>query len=261
MDFLKKHYEKILLGIVLVGLAVAVGFLPFKIANEKDKLDQARQNFTHPQVKALPPLDLGTADTSLRRGISSAFLDLNSTNRVVNPMTWQKTKEDRLVPSIHLGPTSLLVTNITPLYLKLTLDSVTVSDSGVRYSIGIQREAAARPSDRTKKQSYASLNEQKEYFKIVEVKGKPEDPAALVLQLRDTGENVTITKEKPWTRVDGYMADMEYTPEKRKWAGQRVGASIQFNGEEYKIVAITQNEVVLSASNQKKWTIKLNARP
>jgi hypothetical protein len=29
MDFLKKHYEKIILGVVLIGLAVAVAVLPF----------------------------------------------------------------------------------------------------------------------------------------------------------------------------------------------------------------------------------------
>jgi len=53
---------------------------------------------------------------------------------------------------------------------------------------------------------------------------------------------------------------LKYAPESKIWAGRRVGAPLAFNGEDYNIVAITENEVVLSAkSNQKKWTIKYSA--
>jgi hypothetical protein len=79
--------------------------------------------------------------------------------------------------------------------------------------------------------------------------------------LNDTSEHAVITKEKAFERVDGYMADLEYKPENRRWTAQRVGAVLPFNGEQYKIVAINQNEVVLSAPNLKKWTIKTNPNP
>jgi hypothetical protein len=56
------------------------------------------------------------------------------------------------------------------------------------------------------------------------------------------------------------MVDLKYAPENKSWINRRVGASLSFNGEDYNIVAITENEVVLSAkSNQKKWTIKYTA--
>ena len=35
MDFVKKHYEKILLTVVLLGLVGALVFLPFLIANDQ----------------------------------------------------------------------------------------------------------------------------------------------------------------------------------------------------------------------------------
>jgi hypothetical protein len=56
------------------------------------------------------------------------------------------------------------------------------------------------------------------------------------------------------------MADLKYTPENKTWTARRVGSGpLTFAGEEYNIVAIGTNEVVLSAkSNQKKWTIALN---
>jgi hypothetical protein len=54
--------------------------------------------------------------------------------------------------------------------------------------------------------------------------------------------------------------DLRYAPESKTWNARRVDAPLAFNGENYNIVAITENEVVLSAkSNQKKWTIKYSA--
>jgi len=57
MDFVKKHYEKIILGIVLVGLAVAVAFIPFKVASEKKELDEKRLSLIPRSVKPLTNLD------------------------------------------------------------------------------------------------------------------------------------------------------------------------------------------------------------
>jgi hypothetical protein len=52
---------------------------------------------------------------------------------------------------------------------------------------------------------------------------------------------------------------LKYDPEKKTWQGQRVGASLKFAGDDYIIVAIDQNSVVLSArSNQKKTTLIYN---
>ena len=78
----------------------------------------------------------------------------------------------------------------------------------------------------------------------------------MILQLADTGETVSLSKTKPFRRVDAYMADLKYDPEGRSWAGQRVGDDLKFAGDDYIIVDINQNEVVLSAkSNQKKTTL------
>ena len=101
-------------------------------------------------------------------------------------------------------------------------------------------------------------------FTMLEVRGKPDDPAPvkLVVQLNDTGERAVISTNAPFQRVDAYTADLRYPPENRPpWLARRVGATLAFNGEEYKIVAINQNEVILSAPNQKKWTIKASATP
>jgi hypothetical protein len=258
MDFLKKHYEKLILGLVLVGLAVAAAFLPFKISSDRQAAEEKRTNLTQPKVKELTNLDLTLPENTIKRVATVTQLDFSPPNKVFNPMPWQKSA-DGLIPGTKVGPSAATITNVTPLYLRLTLDSVTVSDSGARYVIGVQKEADPNPSKRSKKQSYASVNTKTDVFTLLEVKGKAEDPTQLVLELNDSGERVSISKEKPFNRIDGYTADLRYEPEKKTWADRRVGAVLTFNGEDYNIVAINQNEVVLSAkSNQKKWTIKAN---
>jgi hypothetical protein len=57
------------------------------------------------------------------------------------------------------------------------------------------------------------------------------------------------------------MADLKFDPEGKKWPNQRVGSSLKFGNDEYIIVAINRNEVVLSAkSNQKKTTLTYNSQ-
>jgi len=263
MDFLKKNYEKILLGVVLIGLAAAVVFLQFVVSTEKEKLTTLTTTVLNPKVKPLTNLDLTLLDSALKRVGAPVMLDLGPPNRLFNPMPWQKSADNRLIPSQKVGPNAVTITNISELYLKLTLDSVTPSDSGPKYVIGIEKQAAAQAAQRVKKQTYCSLNPptKNDTFTMVDVKGKPDDPTQIVVKLNDTTEPAIITKDKPFTRVDGYMVDLRYEPEKKGWNDKRTGAILAFNGEDYKIVAINKNEVVLSAPNQKKWTITYNNNP
>jgi hypothetical protein len=61
-------------------------------------------------------------------------------------------------------------------------------------------------------------------------------------------------------RVEGYEADLKYPPESKDFKNLRVGGLVHFAGEDYNIVAITENEVVLSARlNDKKYTVRLAA--
>jgi hypothetical protein len=263
MEFLKKHYEKVVLGVVLVGLAVAVAVLPFFISSEKDKLDQMKSAVLHPKVKPLTNLDLTVQDQTIKRLASPALIDLGPPNRLFNPMPWQKAADGHLILRESVGPNRIVVTNITPLFLVLTLDSVTPSDAGPKYVIGVEKQAAPNPAQRNKRQHLCSMNPptKTDVFTMLEVKGKPDEPSQVIVQLNDTGEKAVITKEQPFHRVDGYAADLHYDLEKKSWTHRRVNSQppLSFNGEEYNIVAINQNEVVLSAKqNGKKWAVKAN---
>jgi hypothetical protein len=261
MDFVKKHYEKVLLSAVLFGLVVALVFLPFIIAADKQKQDDMSSQVINGPVKPLPDLDMTNENNALLRLESPFRLDFDTTNKLFNPIEWQKTSDNILIKiksGSEVGVGAAVVAKITPLYYVLSLDSLATNDLGARYGIGVERQAAGNPAMRRKQSRYVSADDRKkDLFTLLEVKGAPENPDALVLKLTDSGETVTVSKDKPFQRVDGYMADLKYDPERKTFNARRVGAMISFGGDDYYIVAIDASAVILSAqSNQKRTTLQ-----
>lgn len=261
MDLLKKHYEKIILGGVLLVLAVGAAFLPIKIGSERDELKQKETEIISQPARPLEPLNFTTQQVAMVELKAAAGLDLTSTHKTLNPVLWQKGADGRLLKiqtGEETGPKALVVTKQTPLYLKISLDGVNLTEATPRYTINVEEEAAVDRNKRRKKPYFATLNNKNEAFVVREVKGNPENPQ-LVLELADDGEVITVSKDKPFQRVDGYAVDLRYPLENRPpWVGQRVGAALTFGGENYIIVAITKTEVVvLAKSNQKKTPVPI----
>lgn len=259
MQFLKKNYEKILLGLVLLGLVVAVAFLPFLIDNERQaQEDRRKMKFDYP-VKALPALSTNRYETALHRAETPLDLDLSTTNKLLNPVRWLKGQNGPVKMPVGDELKQLEVTKIAPLYLNISLDSASVSESGPRYVIVVEQQAAPRPNQRGRKPYYVSPGDKKDAFTLRDVKGPPDNPTAMTLELADSGETISINKAKPYARVDGYIADLVYKPDSRSFLNRRIGDRVGIANEEYNIVAITQNEVVLSARNGKKYTVRYDA--
>lgn len=259
MEFVKKHYEKIILCAVLLGVIGFLVFLPFVIAHDQEELKAVVETIIKPKVAALPPLDLTPQQAAADRLVAPAIYDFSTTNKVFNPVEWKKTANGDLI-KVKTGNEiveAVTVTKITPLYLVVTLDQVTTNELGARYAIGVERQAAAIPAQRRKQQRFASVGEKKDAFTLVAVKGAPENPSELVLKLADTGETISIAKDKPYRRVEAYTADLKYDPEKKNFPGRRIGAPISVGGLDYIVVAIDADEVILSAqSNQKRTTLR-----
>jgi hypothetical protein len=258
MDFIKKNYEKILLSVVLVGLVGALVFMAFVIPNEQEKVREIGEGIISVRVVPLTNLDLTEQSNVVERLQSPYQLDWDTTNKLFNPVGWQKKMDGSLIKATGTSPQAAVVTGITPLYMTLTLDSVETNEFGARYVISVERQAAAYPTMRRKQQRYVSMDDsKKDVFTLVQVKGPPENPDNLVLKLADTGQTNNVSKDKPFRRVDGYTADLKYDLENRSWSGQRIGNHLRFAGDDYTVVDINSNEVVLSAqSNQKKWTLR-----
>lgn len=260
MDFLKKHYEKIILGGVLAILAVGAALLPAMISGERDDLNEKEKMIVVPP-KPLEPLNFSTQQLRLVELKAAGFLDLASTNKVFNPLLWQQAPDGRRIKvntGEETGAKALVVTKATPLYLNISLDGVNTSEATPRYTINVEREAALDRNKRAKKAYFATLNNKNDAFVLREAGGPPDNPV-LKLELTDGGEIIEISKEKPFKRVDGYMVDLKYTLENRPpWVGQRINSTLTFGGETYNIVAITKTEVVvLAKSNQKKTLVPI----
>jgi len=258
MDFLKKHYEKILLSVVLLGLVGALVFMALIIPSEQEKVKEIGEGIIRGKVVALTNLDLTGESNVVERLQSPYKLDFDTPNRLFNPMEWQRMPDGTMVPRAGLSPQAAVVVSISPLYLVLALESVETNELGARYVVAVERQAAASPAMRRKQSRYVSMDDpKKDVFTLLQVKGPPDNPGALVLRLADTGQTITLTNGTPFRRVDAYQADIKYDPERASWTGQRIGNRLRFAGDDYTIVDINSNEVVLSAqSNQKKWTLR-----
>jgi hypothetical protein len=266
MDFLKKNYEKLLLGIVLVGLIGALGFLPFFISAQKQSLEDKKNSVRPVNVKPLTNISLMVSEAALKRAASPAMIDFGPPNRLFNPMPWQRAADGHLIPVAKVGPTALLLTNVRPMYLTLTLESVNTDVSGAPTYIITMEKPANTGVGKSRNQYSCTPTAKNKVFSVVEVKGKPEDPTELILMMEDTKERAVVSKTKPFERIEGYMADLRYDPEKKKWdncrANSRISPPLAFNGEEYNVVTLNKDEIVLSAkSNGKKWPIKANPSP
>jgi hypothetical protein len=259
MNFVKKHYEKVLLGAVLLGLFLALLYLPFAIQHNEQELDDIVNGIIRTGHKPPEPLNMSVENAALSRVQSPYTLDFENTNRLFNPMKWQKTSDGRwyeLKTGNELGPGAVQVTKIVPLYYILRLDSVEAATqfSPPRYVVSVERQDAPIAAQRRPRKHYLSVGDKDAELHLIAATGPLENPQ-LQLQVLTTGEQVTIKKNKPFQEVTGYAADLKYPPaQNRQWYDQRVDSMINLNGVDYKVVVIDPNEVVLSAPNQKKTT-------
>jgi len=262
MDLLKKHYEKIILGLVLLLLVVGAAMLPIMINKERDELNQRREAVQNPRVKPIDPLDLSTNEARLKQVKAGYNLDLAVPHKAFNPALWQEAPDGHLIKVAtgrEIGIDAVTVTNLRPLNLIVKLESI--RDTGTNFTVSVARGASAKVDQRRPRMFDVWLGKKTEVFTLREVGGTPQTPE-LVIEMSETQERITVSKDKPFSREDGYMASLRYAPENRTWADQRVGSKIKIGNESYIIVAIQKNEIVFSAeSNQKKTRIPISVVP
>jgi hypothetical protein len=263
MDLIKKHYEKILLGVMLAGLIGLLVFMLFYIGSQTSEMARMREELVNPQVRALTNLDMTLEDGATARLKAPYNLDLETTNKLFNSLEWQRDLNGVLITGKKTGAQMATVTNITALYFIATLESVVTNEAATNYVIRVERQAAATSGKRQPARRYVSFNDlnhkPNDIFGLVGVKGSPENPDSLTLKLVDNQQEVTVSKSHPYERVDGYAVDFRYDPERKAFRGKRVGDRVSFGGADYTVVEINQNEMILmDQSNQKKTSLPFN---
>lgn len=253
MQFLKAHYEKIILSIVLLGLAALAALMPIRVAQERERQDAREGEIIKRQVKEYQPLDLTTNTAVLTRLEQPARLRLSGDHNLFNPVRWQKRADGGVIKVTEAGANAFEVQEIRPLKVAIAFDQVAGTTQEVRYQLSYLNEAlrvGAKPTPRV-----AGVKEKNNMFTIEEVVGDASNPSALKVILAGDKDPITIGPDKPYERVVGYTADLRYPPDDKVWKNQRIKDEITIGGETYNIVAITQNEVVLSAKSNKKQSV------
>ena len=260
MQFIKKNYEKIILGVVLLGMTVALAALPVKIGNERQELEDNRNKIINVTPKELESLKLERPNAALLRAQSPFTLGFSSEHNLFNPVRWQKSGADgRMLKEQNVDLLAgLVVTKINPLYLTVTFDSTNASG----YLVKLKRETkTGRDNEISGFLTVEKPNLQnRNLLMLRDVKGGGAQPIALGLELIETGEKISVALGAQFKRVDGFTVDLK-PPEGSARSNLREGSTIRFGGEEYTIrsikeVAPGEFEIVLSARSTEKKSTK-----
>jgi hypothetical protein len=218
-----------------------------------------------PKVKELPPLDLSTNELALRRvGRAGSEAILSVKHNVFNPIKWLKKGDNPPVPSSEMGWNALTVTRIQPLYLRIEYQNATDIRGTMVYQFVVTREASTNAALQRPVTIKSSVGNRNEVFALREAKGPREDPAELMLDVKDFKEPVTVSKDKPFVHLAGYAADLRYEPpgrgsDSKTLNRQRAGQKMTLGGESYNIVAIGPDDITLEGQTLKRKTIRWSA--
>lgn len=265
MEFLKNNYEKVILSVVLLGLAVAAALLPIWVSNEKRALEDIENQIITQRPKELKPLDLSTNEAALQLLQKPPALALVGEHNLFNPVRWQRRPDGSLFPirtGKEFGAGALTITRISPLHTRIEFDGVSGTAENAQYRFKITREAERRANRRTPvMRSVSAAGNKNDIFLLKDLKPK-DSPVEFLLEMLEDKEDLIVTREKPYVVVAGYLADLKYDPDKLTFTSKRVGDSLVFAGDSNKIVAITETNVTVAAtSNTKRTTISYKAVP
>jgi hypothetical protein len=264
MEFLKKHYEKIVLCVVLLGLAVAVLWM-------KSALEKVRAELKPivigppPKTAPPPPLDLSVYQQALEQITNPPAVVLSGAHNLFNPVTWERKANGDLIKIVKTGPDALIVTNIIPLYTIIAYDHP--SPGSPVYVMMIETNVDLQKPNPRKHSEYASKDQKVKsglYF-VRGIKGAENDPSEINLEIIQTGEtNVWVSTNTPYKRAESYLADLKYDPDPTlSLLKKRVNDEFKLDNKPYKIVEITNNIVRVqdrrtTKVTELKWTPSRN---
>lgn len=259
MEFLKKNYEKVILSVVLLGLAVAAVFLYLSVSQEQARLVDLENMSTGMQQKPLEPLDLSTNEQTLRRVRRPEALALSGEHNLFNPVTWQRRPDGTLVKLVtgnELGAGALTITRITPLKRIVSFEGANTNMGPTPlYSFKVAREGHRQVAKRAPVTLQASSVGAKNDVFILREMRPPENPTEFVLELVEDNSQVTVAAGQPYEGVDGYMADLRYEPDKLSFQNKRVEDRLVFGGDTNRIVSIEAGGVTVEAMSNRKRTM------
>jgi hypothetical protein len=264
MEFLKKHYEKLILSVVLLGLAAVAATLPMKVNQEKQREEERKTSLLSPKVNPFPPVDLSTNKAILEKVKAPIHFDIAGKHNLFNPVPWVERPNGELVKvQGNVGIDALQVTAIHPLHMVVSFDEV-IPTSGpnntteYKYQVTVIREGAAHDAKQSRAMSVGLTAGGIGTLKDLQG-ADPANPAGLVLVLPDRTQ-VTITKDKPFSKIIAYAADLNCSlpPLDKKMAKE--GDPLILGTDVYNVRVVDENSVTLQDKRtQKQFTKKVES--
>lgn len=262
MEFLKNHYEKVLLSLVLVILTVAAGAMPMMISKTNRALEDVK---TPPrgEDKLYEPTDVSDDEKKLEALLQPVELTMEGEHNVVNPIRWKERPDGSVYPETQEDPKQAVdVVSIEPLYFRVAYLGARVSSSSAKYDFGIAMEADAKKAYRNERRRSLEVNVAYTDHPVVlrKVEGSPENPEELLLVLTDTSEPVVVTPTQSYSRIDGYKADLLVkVPSERNVKNLYREDKLVIGDQNYEVVTIDAEAVTVSNTKTgKRTTIYLN---
>ncbi len=281
MEFLKNHYEKIVLGLVLLLMATAAVLLMLQVGSVEKDLGAFRTLVVETGGQPVPPAEAGLYSTILSNA-RPPVVELSKSHLVFNPGLWLMNTNGQLINGKDVGVAKLQVVEILPMQLKLEL-LISGSPERPSYLLNITKEYALKKLDQRPTKRSVTLNStnfldyppsKKRFIVARSIEGPPDNPTVM-LDYQEPGQElqkITLSKEKPFGSVVEYGAKLFYpveeiafpipSPYRKDWIWERKDSPLVFAGDTNIIVEITASNVLVRAvSNDKTTTIPVSAAP
>lgn len=286
MEFLKNHYEKVVLSLVLLLMAGGAVVLVLEAGSVDEQLAEFRKPLSVEGGEKLPPPNATNYWQILSNATRGPVLELGRHHRVFNPDLWLVNTNNELVSGRDVGPHKLVVTRIEPLSLKLEL-GVSVTPDRTSYFFRGVKEYELTPS--AQRLNNTTIDIARTNAVVLDRNRKM---AAIIRKIDNPGENASIewdlvigaaepikmpriSKATPISHIIEYATALEYKPENLKWPPDKLtptapplpqpiplqyllrkDARLYFAGDTNIIVDVTASNVVVRAvSNDKQTTV------
>src|ERR1043166_77459 len=154
---IKRHYEKVLLALALIGFIGAVWYLNEMKSEENAKIEKYDRETSRRKPKPVPTVDLSALGSALARATNPASLNLSPPHNLFNPVKWQRRPDGTLLKvetGREVGAPALEIVKITPLNLIITMEQ----PAGSGFNMGGGQEGATNVGLRRKWTSFISTN-------------------------------------------------------------------------------------------------------
>jgi hypothetical protein len=268
----RRHYEKLILVLVLLLLAAGVWYLYGASQAEREKTQKMTQGYKTRAGAPIQPVDLSRFDKMMKVTTNPPALNYAGKHNLFNPVKWQQPRAGapilKVVSGTEIGANAMRIVSVNPLLLSIAFDRAATSGADADavvtgYHIVVTNDLILRPRNPRVVQYVPIGATNTQVFVLTEVKGPSNAPTEFVAQLKDfNNEAITFAPGKPYTRVVGYETELSYPPSGRRYPRLRKDSPLDIEGEPYKVVDITANKVVVSDdSNGKRYIIEQMVAP